>query len=66
MLEWTPEETSRLLGMLAAKQSRRDIAAAFGTSRSAISGKVYRLGLPLTHPHFAHHAKRRGKYADRS
>lgn len=42
-LEWTDEEEAEISRMLASGQTRRQIAAHFGVTKSAICGKVYRM-----------------------
>ena len=45
-MDWTPERVTELTDNWAAGHSARQIGAMFGTSRSAIIGKVHRLRLP--------------------
>lgn len=44
---WVPNRIDRLKNMWAAGQSGSEIAASFGTTRCAVLGKIFRLGLPV-------------------
>ncbi len=62
---WSDDELTALGAMRQAGKRNPDIAAALGKSRGAVSGQIFRLGLPLICPGHSHHTPRGGKYADR-
>ena len=61
MPDWTPEQTETLLFMRAQGATLSAIGNAVGRKRSAIAGRIYRMGLPLLCPQNAHPGAR-GSY----
>jgi hypothetical protein len=64
MPEWTPKQTETLLFMRSQGATLSAIGDAVGRKRSAIAGRIYRMGLPLICPQNAHPGAR-GRYTDR-